>query len=305
MGKIFGHNRWADLNKERHGELLIFGEVALWSLFPIITILASSKLSPLMALSGSSFFSALFFAIIISIKKEWKSIANKGALGDIMITTFLLAIVYYLFFFFGLKHTSAGNASIIALTEVLFAFLFFHVWRKEHISPQYTVGIVMMILGATIVLYPNLTKFNIGDMMILAASAIAPFGNFFQRRARQKIGSVAILFIRSSIASVFVFGLALFLDPVIPTVNDVRGSIAFLAINGALILGLSKILWIEGIHRISVAKANAFNALGPVSTLFFAWLILGNSVTVWQIWSFVLVFPGIWLLTRNGESKVS
>ena len=54
--------------------------------------------------------------------------------------------------------------------------------------------------------------------------------------------------------------------------EKVSSSLLFLVINGVLLLGVSKILWIEGIHRINVTKANALNSLGPLLTLLFAWL---------------------------------
>jgi len=59
------------LNKERQGELFIFSEVALWALFPVITILSYNQLSPLVALAGSTLFAAIFFAIVLSIRKKW------------------------------------------------------------------------------------------------------------------------------------------------------------------------------------------------------------------------------------------
>ena len=91
----------------------------------------------------------------------------------------------------------------------------------------------------------------------------------------------------------------MFLGADIPSTADLMNSVLFLFISGTILLGLSKILWIEGIHRISVAKANALNALGPLSTLFFAWLILKDVPTIWQLLAVAVVFPGVWLLTRN------
>lgn len=240
---------------------------------------------------------------MLSVRKEWKSLYDKTAIKDTLITTFLLGIVYYLLFFFGLKYTSAGNAGIIALTEILFSFLFFHVLKKEHTSASHVAGMILMMFGATIVLFPNVTTFNKGDLLILTASGIAPIGNFFQRRARQTIGSNAILFIRSVLTTLFVLAFALFLDTEIPSSPTLVGSLLFLFINGTIILGLSKILWIEGIHRIPVAKANALNAVGPIFTLLFAWLFLKNVPAVSQVLAVVVVLPGVWLLTRNKTRK--
>ncbi len=217
---------------------------------------------------------------------------------DILITTFILGIVYYLFYFFGLQYTSPGNASLIALTEVFFSFFFFNVWRKEYISFTHVVGSFLMLVGAFVVLYPNLHKFQIGDMLVLAAAFIAPFGNFFQRRARQQVASEAILFIRSLISAVVILAVAYF-SRVNFSAISLEKSFIFLVVNGFFLLGLSKLLWIEGIHRINVAKANALGGFAPLLTLLFAWLLLGTLPTEFQLLSFAPMFFGVILLSKN------
>jgi drug/metabolite transporter (DMT)-like permease len=65
--------------------------------------------------------------------------------------------------------------------------------------------------------------------------------------------------------------------------------------------GFVKMLWIEGIHRVSVVKANALTSTAPLFTLFFAWLILHNTPTIWQLSSFIPMFIGILLLGINKQ----
>jgi drug/metabolite transporter (DMT)-like permease len=64
-------------------------------------------------------------------------------------------------------------------------------------------------------------------------------------------------------------------------------------------LGLSKLLWIEGIHRISVTKASALSSMSPLLTLLFAWLLLGNVPSIFQLVSFIPMFFGVLLLSQN------
>lgn len=286
------------LTKERKGEMAIFSSALLWGLFPVITILSYNNVSPLVSLTGSTLLSAIFFVSIIAWKKKWKEIKDKQALKDIIWTTVFLAILFYILFFFGLKYTSAGNASIIALAETLFSYLFFNIWKKENISKEHILGSILMIAGALIVLSSNFTKFQGGDLLILLASMIAPFGNFFQRRARQRVSSETIMFVRSLIAAPAILILA-FLFGERTTVSNLADSILFLLINGFILFGLTKILWIEGIHRISVTKSNALSAVSPLFTLIFAWLILKQFPTSWQLLSFLPMAGGVILLGKN------
>lgn len=290
-----------ELNKEREGELFISLQAILWGLFPIITILSLNKLPPLVVLAGSTLFTTLVFAIILSLKKKWHEMKNWEALKNILWTTFFIGILYYILYFFGLKYTSAGNASIISLTEVFFAYLFFHVWRKDYMPFQHVIGSIFMVIGALIVLYPNATEFHFGDFLILTAAFVAPFGNLFQQRARALVSSESIMFVRSLVSSI-VFILIVYISKESFSYLSLKDSFIFILINGVFILGLSKILWIEGIHRISVTKSNALSGLSPLITLLFAWIILRNPLTVWQVLSFVPMFLGVLFLSMNSKN---
>src|SRR6185295_10953739 len=54
------YNCTMQLSETRKGELAILGEAVLWSLFPIIVILALSTISPMAALAWSTLFASLF-----------------------------------------------------------------------------------------------------------------------------------------------------------------------------------------------------------------------------------------------------
>jgi len=286
------------MTQERKGKIIIFSEALLWSLFPVITIISLKNIPPIISLGFCTLFATIFFAVVLSIKGGWGEIRNREALKDILWVTFFLGIFYYLLYFSGLRFTSAGNAGIIALTEIFFSFLFFHIWRKDHIPYTHIIGAVLMLIGAIIVLYPNFSKFHPGDLLILAASFIAPFGNFFQQKARKKVSSESILFIRSFISTPVIFIFA-YLTDVDFTIISIKKSLVVLIINGFFLLGLSKILWIEGIHRISVTKANALNSAAPLLTLLFAWILLHDTPTKFQFFSFLPMFLGVILLGRN------
>ena len=80
-------------------------------------------------------------------------------------------------------------------------------------------------------------------------------------------------------------------------------ALPFLLISGIFLFGVSKILWIESIHRISVTKANALESIAPLFTIIFAWIILQQQPTLWQALSFAPSFIGVLLLTNNLNFK--
>ncbi len=291
------------LTNDRIGEVSILSSALLWGLFPVITILAFHSLSPLLTLAMSTIFGGIFFALVLSIKQKWGELKNRSAFKDIFRAALILGVVFYFFFFTGLSHTTAGNASIIALSEALFSYLWFNRWNGEYFSKFHIIGSVLMLVGAAVVLLPNFTHFQWGDFSILAAVMVAPLGNHFQRRARKSVSSEVILFARACIATPFILILAYFSGENIFAI-DLKQSLVFLLINGFLLFGLSKILWIEGIHRISVAKANALYAVSPLFTLIFAFVLLKQPPTSWQFLSFIPIFLGMLFLLNSGGDKI-
>ncbi len=290
------------MDRQREGELLIVASALLWGLFPVITVLSISSLSPLLALSLSNAIAALFFAVILSFRGKWRELGNHHALPSIVAATFCNGIAYYVLVFWGLRFTSAGNASILALTEIFFSFLFFHVWRKEYISGITIWGMVCMVAAALIVLYPNRAALNIGDVFILIASAIAPVGNLFQQKARKFVSSEATIFIRSLLTATVLLCWTLAMgNPILWVLVSV--SLPILLINGIVLFGIEKMLWIESIHRISVTKANAFHSLSPLVTLLLAAIVLHAQPTLWQLLSVIPMFLGVVLLGSSSKDS--
>lgn len=292
------------LSTQRQGELFIFGNSFLWSLFPVITILSFSQLSPLVSLLFSVFFSSIFFTALMIKKRTWHELRNIAALKNITIMTLILGIGYYFCIFIGLQYTSAGNAAIIGLTQILFSYLFFHVLRKDHIPMYHIFGALLMVAGALIVLASGFTSFNIGDVLIVLANAFSPFGNHFAQKARKQVTSETIMFIRSIMSSVLIFLILISLNTSF-SVPAIQNSLPFLLINGILLLGLSKIFWIEGIHRISVTKANALSSIEPFLTITFAWFLLLQAPTIWQLMAIVPICLGVILLSKKQADDVT
>ncbi|MBI4975340.1 DMT family transporter [Candidatus Peregrinibacteria bacterium] len=199
-------------NEAFKGEIYLICEMLLWGMFPVFSKLAFLSIPPLYTAGLSTLIAAGFFALVLTIRKEWKEIKIKSAWKDTLLASFIIGFVFYTLAFIGMEKTSAGNASIISLTEAFFAMFIFSLWKKEHMIFKHKIGAILMIVGAGIILFPGKIQINHGDIFILTAAAIAPFGNYFAQRARKKIGSIMIMFIRSIFAGICLLMLALIFE---------------------------------------------------------------------------------------------
>jgi len=286
------------VSEERKGEGLIFLMGILWAFFPVITVLSYRSISGAASLLWSDIFATIIFAALMFYRGKWGELRNPQLWKYGILIALYIGVLVYSLIYVALEFTSPGNVAIIGLLEVLTTFLVFNVYEKEFFSVEYTVGAILMVIGAGTVLIKDFSGINVGDLFVLASVCIAPFGNIYQQRARNFASSESIMFIRSLLSIPALAVLAYFLGPH-TSFESFRISLPFLLINGVLLLGLSKIFWIEAIHRISVTKATALSSVTPLLTLLIAWVLLGQVPNMWQLVSLVPLTIGVLLLTGH------
>ena len=216
-----------------------------------------------------------------------------------LMNAFVLGILFYVLFFLGLKSTSAGNAAIIGLTEILSSFLLFgFILHIEKYTKIAFLGAAFLILGTFFVLFQKGFHLNLGDILILVAFIIAPIGNYYQQKSRKLVSSETILFVRILVSTIALFIISIFIEP-IPSSAAVISQLPLLIFIGVGIMGVAKLLWIEGIHRIPVAKAVSINAVSPAFTLAIAFFVLNEVPSWWQILGFIPMFFGAYLILNK------
>ncbi len=284
------------MTREREGEFLVFGFSFMESWFPILSIVAMSYIGALHTYAYSLVI-ALFFFIAIMIKRDrFKELKNKAAYKDLLLTSFWITLLFLLVFT-GMQYTTAGNMAVIIFLQLLFSYLYFNVIGKEKMDRLHLIGAGIMGTGALIILIPSDLTFNQGDLIILIAAAIAPLANFYQKRARIYCSAETILGFRTTVGLPFIALLAWYFEPAISYESFISALPSLLVI-GILIYVVSKIMWIEALHRISITKVSAMMGLVPVLTLFFAYLYLDEIPQLRQILGIIPVLIGGYLLTK-------
>jgi drug/metabolite transporter (DMT)-like permease len=286
------------MTESQKGDIFILSSALIWSLFPVVTVLGIKGISSMTALFWATSFSIIFFSLMMTFKKRWKEAKNfkvwKYALGIAIFN----GVIYYGLYFYALTKTLPANAAIVALFEVVTSYVFFQLIHKEHISRKHILGIIIATIGAIFIFLPKVGHFYIGDLFIIIATFLTPFGNSYAQKARKLVSSETLMFIRNLIAIPFLFVLVIILGT-----SSISESFSFgdsfwwLILNGLIILGLSKIFWTEGIHRISVTKALALGTICLFFTIIFTWIIIGQAPTLAQLLSLPLLILGILLLT--------
>lgn len=285
------------MTETQKGNAYIIAEGLVWSLFPIVTILGLKGIPSIVGLFWATLFSTIFFLALLLIKKQGKELRNLQAWKYSIGTAVFIGVIFYGLFFYGLTKTVSANGAIVALFEVATSYIFFQVIRKELISKKHIWGIIFATCGALLIFIPKFGHFYIGDIFILLATLFPPIGNWYQQKARNIASGETILFMRHIITLPFLLILALIVGTS-PFSQPLGNAFWWLFLNGIFIFGLSKILWVEGIHRMTVTKALAIHSTYPFFTIIFAWILIGDIITPAQFISLPLLIIGVFLLTN-------
>lgn len=292
------------MNKgERTGELFMLAFAFSEGWFPIITIIALQYITPIFVYSFTLIFATMSFMALLVMRKKTRELIFWQAYKNLLLVSLLMSIMFACIYI-GLSYTSAGNMAVLIFLQVFFSFLYFNLFGREKFSRIHLSGAILMVFGALIILFPDKFIFNVGDLLILIAAAIAPIANLFQKRARKQVSSETILAFRSIVALPVLLLLAFLTEP-IPSLPDLISALPYIAVSGLLLMGLSKIFWVESIHRISITKASAMAALIPVFTLFFAYLTLNEIPGYSQFAGILPVLLGGYLITRKTKNTSS
>ena len=282
--------------EERKGEIYMVLVSILESLFPIFSLFSIALIGAMYSYLFSLIIAGIIFTSLVIYKNKLHELVNPEARKDLLLTTFFINSIFVLVFL-GLQYTTAGNMAVIIFLQVLFAYLYFNVIGKDSLSKMHTIGAIIMAIGAIDILLPESMELNKGDLIILLASALAPFANLYQKRARGFVSGEAILAFRNIVAIPFIFLIA-YMSEVTPSIENIISATPYIIGIGVLVLGVSKVLYIEALHRVSITKVSALLAMIPLFTIVFAYFILSEEPSFRQILGIIPILIGGYLITK-------
>ena len=259
-----------------------------------------TELTPLQ-LTFVRWFIAIFLLFPIA---QWLERPNwKQVLGEWrkLFALAILGIIGYNFVLYeALRFTTPLNAALINSINPASIFLFSSLVLHEWISRANIFGLIISLTGVLVVLTNGQLQqilqidYNAGDLLMLIAILSWTFYTLVGRKM-QGIPPIAATTVSA------LFGLLLMLPFVLATGFPVFVSTGALA--GVVYIALfpsvgSFLLWNMAVLRIQASQAGIYLHLLPVFTAIFS-ILLGNTITLFQIVGGLLVFAGVYLTTMK------
>lgn len=216
---------------------------------------------------------------------------------------------YYLsslFDFLGLKYITAGLERLILFTYPTMVLLMESAWRRKPIRRRIWAAMGLTYLGLMAAFWHDLvhthasTAVWIGSGWVFLSSLT--FSAYYLGTGRyvKRIGSMRLAGLAGALAAGFVlahFGLTRPLSVLLQPSPTIWGwALAMAIISTVLPIWLAA----RAVERLGPAKAAALGTVGPVLTIAFGWVILGEPFSIAQLIGMVLVIGGV---TWIGRSK--
>jgi len=196
------------------GLLLAFLTATLWGTLPVALKLALVALDPLTL----TWFRFVFAAIGLGLWLAWRGQLGRFAglpRGDWWLLTLasLMLIGNYVFYLYGLHHTTPGNAQLlIQLAPILMAVGAIFVFGERFRGGQW-LGLGMLLAGLVLFFRDQLGQITrpdylFGTGMIVIAAVVWAIYALAQKQLLMRLSSPMILFFIYAVASVLLLPLA-------------------------------------------------------------------------------------------------
>jgi drug/metabolite transporter (DMT)-like permease len=280
--------------------------VLFWGLSFVATKIALQSFTPFCLIFFRFFAASLFFAALF-----WRigfPSLTKKAVKSLMLLALMQPGLYFTFETIGLQYTSATKTSLIIATIPVSVLVFSAILLKERVRPINLFGIILSLVGVTLLVFGNqeqaeLKGMLIGDILIFGAVISASVYMVMARRLGNTIPSHQITGMQ------IIFGAVLFFPAFLwdlPKLDwgavSTESVIALVGLTLFATIG-AFLCYNYALTKIPVVRASVCINGIPLVTAFGAWVLLGESLTAVQLFGGAVVLVAVFLANLAPKPK--
>tara|TARA_B100001250_G_scaffold299032_1_gene260643 strand:+ start:1005 stop:1886 length:882 start_codon:yes stop_codon:yes gene_type:complete len=201
-----------------------------------------------------------------------------------------------------ISFTSVAHATLMANTAPIFVTLISFFFLKEKIKSSFFSALILSFLGVNLVILSGsgADSFKLlGDGLGLIAAVFYAAYILAIKKLTNSLPPAHTLFFATVFTAIFLFPVGLLeSESLFPKTK--RGWIVLLAyafVSQSLAQGLITL----GISRLSAHVSSLTLLIQPVAAAIYGWLILSESLNLWQALGGLIVLAGIYLATREQD----
>jgi drug/metabolite transporter (DMT)-like permease len=210
--------------------------------------------------------------------------------------------VYQYAFIEGIARTRASDAALVVAASPAFIAIIGAMRGVERVSRRGVLGILLSVSGIGLVVLGSTGGGSgeaslAGDLMVLAGSLAWAIYSVLLKPYTERVGGLVLS------AYTMLGGAVSLLLVAIPSIATTPwaslppmgwGAILY---SGIFALVIAYFFWYRGIRVIGPTRSAMFSNMQPIIAVLFAWVVLGETPTMWQDFGAACIMGGL-LLTR-------
>lgn len=278
-------NRIMKKNGKAATVLLALLVMALWgSLFPMIKIgykafqINTGDIPSIVLFAGLRFtFSGILLLCATVVGKRDTAKLAKSEIPMLLIGALATIILHYSFTYIGLALGEGSKSAIIKQIGFLFLACFAFVFDKtDRFSKRKAIAACLGFAGIIATAMDGTgISLQLGDLLLLLASACSAIGAVISKRATQRISPVKFVAYTQFIGGVFLLGAGILLGGRITALSPMS-ALLFLYICGASIGAY--VLWNSLLKTGSISKLSIIKFTEPLFAVLFSGVLLGETI---------------------------
>jgi len=291
------------MNKKHIGVLAVLFASAMWAIEPILAKLSYRNSDFLHTSAIRAIFVTLTALVYVAITNKANLKIKKQQLPKLIYIAIAGTLFADLMYYLALTRISVINAVVIGHMQPIFIILIGFIFLKgDKLTKFDYLGILFMVVSGILVTTRKPGNFaalkfgTFGDLIALSATVAWATTAIAVRKYLKGMNAGVVTFYRFLFASI-VFVIYLIFTSSITIANIYQ-------ILAGIVIGIGTILYYEGLKRIKAAQVSALELSTPFFAAILGFVILGELVAKMQIVGIILLFLGIYYLSKK-EDRVS
>jgi len=298
--KPFIHNSISIFKKPKHlgTELSLFTLAIIWALNFTVVKASLRDVDPF-TFNGIRFLFAAAVIWTFMLRQGGGVKIYEGDLPKLIGIGLLGNLAYQVLFIIGIDFTFSANAAVMLGTIPVWVALFSHYFSDEHLNLIKTVGVISAFagIGGIVIGGDNALSFSsdtfTGDIIILAAAMVWGGFTMLSKSFLTRYTPLQFSTIMVTIGTVLLFSIAVPNMMALEWSSVSYGAYGGMLYSGSLSIGMAYIIWNNGIQRVGAVHTSTYQNLVPVFGAVFAFILLGESMTMLQLTGAGFVILGI------------
>lgn len=285
------------METKKIGVLAIICANIMWAIEPILAKLAYRNSHVIHTSTIRTIFVALTALPYVFITNKGKFVINRKQFRALFYIAIAGTVTADLLYLLALTKIPVVNAILIGHMQPIFIVLIcFFILREEKPSKFDYLGMLIMMIAGLLVTtrtLDNLSTLKLGtsgDLLVLAATVAWSTTAVAMKKYLKDMNAGLITFYRFAMAAVIFVVFSL-----------IRYNVAISNIYQVMIgivVGIGTILYYEGLKRIKAAQVSSLELSTPFFGAFLGFAILGEMITFMQISGILLMFAGVYFLSK-------